>query len=111
MFAAANADAKHSFLPGNPDRSNIAQSPAPGAVGAPPQEALENSSGELTQLAEILGIVALFRPCLKRCALLCAIGSFAFDGWAQTYPARSVRFVVPFSSERHRHYRAPMSKD
>jgi tripartite-type tricarboxylate transporter receptor subunit TctC len=49
-------------------------------------------------LAQILGIVALNRSCLKRCTLLCAIGSFAFNGWAQTYPARSVRFVVPFQA-------------
>jgi tripartite-type tricarboxylate transporter receptor subunit TctC len=30
--------------------------------------------------------------------LVCAIGSFAFSAWAQTYPARSVRFLVPFQA-------------
>jgi tripartite-type tricarboxylate transporter receptor subunit TctC len=49
-------------------------------------------------LAEILGLVALIRPCLKRCTLLCAICSFAFSAWAQTYPTHSVRFLVPFQA-------------
>ena len=34
---------------------------------------------------------------LKSLVLACAIGQFAAEGWAQTYPVRPVRYIVPSS--------------
>jgi tripartite-type tricarboxylate transporter receptor subunit TctC len=39
----------------------------------------------------------MLRPCVKLLALLCLICQFAATGWAQSYPAKIVRLLVPFS--------------
>lgn len=41
--------------------------------------------------------MAFLRCCMKSLMLACTIGQFAADGWAQTYPARPVRYIVPSS--------------
>ena len=34
----------------------------------------------------------------KPAALICLLWQFAACGWAQTYPVKPVRFLVPFSA-------------
>lgn len=42
--------------------------------------------------------MAFLRSCVKALALVCLIGQLAANGWAQGYPAKPVRFLVPFSA-------------
>lgn len=42
--------------------------------------------------------MAVLRPCVKLLTLICVVGQFTANGWAQSYPLRSVRLLVPFSA-------------
>ncbi len=40
--------------------------------------------------------MANYGPILKTLVLICLVGQFSTAGWAQVYPSKPVRFVVPF---------------
>lgn len=42
--------------------------------------------------------MVILKPCAKMLALGCLISLFAADGWAQNYPTRPVRYIVPGSA-------------